>query len=289
MGGYLDLYLEPRIPSFLGFPRDTSRSKAVIMGIPYDSSSTCKPGCRYAPQRLRNVSHNLETYDPVQRVDVAELPVSDIGDVREFLNPHSMVDVVSRISCELNCAGKTVVGFGGDHTVTLGLVDGLRRGVSLVMFDAHLDYRNEYPIGEKISHATVLRRLREGLAKEAIVIGVRALSKEEILDLERESNVQVVYPWASEKEINDSLSTLNEDRYVTIDIDVLDPSAAPGVGCPEPGGFTFHQLLSILDRVFDGKVLGIDVVEVNPLVDINDITSYLAAKLVMKILSLFFA
>jgi agmatinase len=283
MEGYVDFLMEPRLPSFIGLPRDLRTAKAAIIGVPYDSSSTCRPGSRYAPRRVREVSQDMETYDPVLGADASEAPAADLGDLRETLSPSSVVSGVARVVQELSAAGKVVLLIGGDHLVTLGALSGLRGGLSLVVFDAHLDFRDEYPQGEKLSHATVLRRAREGLVEEAVVVGARALSKEEVDALRRDGRVRVVYPW-SLGNLRDELSTLSERVYVSVDIDVLDPSVAPGVGCPEPGGLTFNQLSELLLEVFDRKPVGFDVVEVNPLVDVNDVTSRVAAKLLMKAL-----
>ncbi|MCD6357580.1 MAG: agmatinase [Thermoproteales archaeon] len=283
MAGYVELYTEPRAPSFIGLGRDYLSAKAVILGVPYDAGSTFRPGCRLAPARVREVSQNLETYDPVSRVDSADLPVADVGDLQECISPLRMVELVSKVAAELSSSGRVVVGIGGDHTVTLGLVKGLGRPVSLVMFDAHLDYRDEYPEGEKLSHATVLRRLREtGLIKDALVVGARGVSREEVEALDED--VRVLYAWSDLSALRDELSALGKPRYVTVDVDVLDPSVAPGVSCPEPGGLSYLELQRALLEVLEDDVVGLDVVEVNPLLDINDVTSYAAAKLIIRAL-----
>jgi len=178
MGGYVDLLVEPRAPTFLGYSRDRTRARAVIIGVPFDAGSTCKPGCRYAPPRIREASQDLETFDVALRVDAEELPVADLGDVVVPPDAEKMRERVAKVVAELRGEGRLVVSLGGDHTVTLGAVAGLERPYPLVVFDAHLDYRDEYPPGEKVSHATVLRRAREGLAKEVIVVGARAVSRE---------------------------------------------------------------------------------------------------------------
>jgi agmatinase len=286
--GYTDLLLEPRLPTFIGLPRDAKAARAVLVGVPHDSSSTCKPGCRFAPRRVREVSQNLETYDPQVGVDASELPASDVGDIREALSPAKVVEDVAKVVRELSTAGKIPFVVGGDHMVTLGALKGLTERVSLIMFDAHLDYRDEFPQGEKLSHATVLRRAREGPVKEAVVVGARAVSKEEITALERDGQIRLVYPWSMNR-LKDELSTISGRVYVTVDMDVLDPSVAPGVGCPEPGGLTFSELAGILTEVVDSRVVGFDVVEANPLVDVNDITSCAVAKLLMKALLLLLA
>jgi len=232
--GYVSLLVEPRLPTFIGLPRDASAAKAAIVGAPYDSSSTCRPGSRYAPRRIREVSQDMETYDPLLGADASETPTADLGDVREALSPANAVNSVAKVVRELSAAGKVVLLIGGDHLVTLGALLGLRGKLSLVVFDAHLDFRDEYPQGEKLSHATVLRRAREGLVEEAVVVGARALSKEEAAALRQDERVRVIYPWNLDR-FRDELSTLGRNIYVSVDVDVLDPSAAPGVGCPEPG------------------------------------------------------
>ncbi|MEM0023103.1 MAG: agmatinase [Thermofilaceae archaeon] len=286
MEDYHSFLVEPRRPTFLGFSSDPASAKVVILGVPYDSSSTCAPGCRYAPARVREVSHALEAFDPQLRVNVEELPVADVGDVVTSLNPEVMIKDVSKVVEGLLERGKLVACLGGDHTVTLGVLSGMKHPISMVVFDAHLDYRNEYPRGDRLSHATVLRRAREVLVKEAVVIGARAFSKEEVEALSLDDRVTVLHPWAGRSEIEAALSTLSRPFYVSIDIDVLDPSVAPGVGCPEPGGLNYYQILDILSPVFEGGVAGLDVVEVNPLVDVNDLTSRIAAKLLMRCLIL---
>lgn len=287
-GGYIELLVEPRKPTFIGLRGRLSEARAAILGIPFDSGSTCRPGCRYAPARLREVSVDIETYDPVVDIDSAELPVADLGDVGSLLTPALMIERVSKVVQEVREAGARVVGVGGDHTVTLGLLSGLGASTSLVMFDAHMDYRDEYPPGVCISHATVLKRAREGLVREAVLVGVRAVSREEVRSAERDA-LTVIYSWSPKMvdELKEQLSTLSAPVYVSVDVDVLDPSVAPGVGCPEPAGLNFNQLLEAVELVVSAAdVMGLDVVEVNPLVDVGDLTSYVAAKFLAKVLTL---
>lgn len=282
---HTDFYLTVRHPTFLNFPAGWDSTKAVIIGIPFDTGSTWKPGCRLAPSKIREVSQNIETYDPIGKRDAATLPVADAGDVIECILPSRMINVVEKIISSFYSENKFVVSLGGDHTVTLGVLKGLGEQKTLVMFDAHLDYRDEYPVGERVTHATVLRRACEwGLIEYALLIGVRGVSREEVETLEKEGRAKIVYAWATEEELKDAFSTLNRRIYISIDIDALDPSIAPGVSCPEPGGLTYTQLCKALSALSSFKVLGLDIVEVNPLLDINDLTSYVAAKLLSKLL-----
>ncbi|MEM2795070.1 MAG: agmatinase, partial [Thermofilaceae archaeon] len=238
-----------------------------------------------APLKIREVSQNIETYDPIGKRDAATLPVADAGDVIECILPNRMISVVEKVVSVFYSENKLVASLGGDHTVTLGVLKGLSERKTLVMFDAHLDYRNEYPVGERITHATVLRRACEwDLIEYALLIGVRGVSREEVETLEKEGRAKIMYAWATEEELKDAFSTLNRRIYISVDIDVLDPSIAPGVTCPEPGGLTYTQLCKALSALSSFKVLGLDIVEVNPLLDINDLTSYVTAKLLSKLL-----
>lgn len=284
MGNYANFLVEPRRPSFIGYPQEASMAKVAIIGIPYDAGSTCKPGSRYAPQRVREVSQDLETYDVKRRLDVSDLPVADLGDVMTGLRADAMIRDVSNVVRELNSRGKLVAAIGGDHTVTLGLLHGQGRQLPTVVFDAHLDFRDEYPRGERLSHATVLRRAMEGLSSAAIAVGVRAVSKEEIQALESEDRIIVLSPESSIKDIEDALSVVSSPLHLSIDMDVLDPAYAPGVGCPEPGGLTFSQLLNFIEAVLERRVTSVDIVEANPLIDVNDITSRAVAKILMRCL-----
>ncbi len=285
MEGSLELLVEPRRPSFLSYPSDLSRARAVIVGVPFDGGSTCKPGCRYAPLVVRAVSQDLETYDACRRIDADELPVADVGDLAATgVRAESMLKSASRAVGELVARGKRVVAIGGDHTITLGVLKGLGKRVSLVYFDAHLDYRDEYPPGERVSHATVLRRAVEGgLAAGAVVVGARAFSREEV-EVAEGAGVALLGPEATPRDLEDALSTVSAPLYVSIDVDALDPAYAPGASCPEPGGFSFLQLSKLLERALEGEVVGADVVEVNPLADVNEVTSRVAAKLLVKCL-----
>ena len=286
MQGFVELYSERRAPPFIGYNLDYRDAKAVILGVPYDSGSTHVPGCRLAPPTIREVSHNLETFDPLFGVDATELPIADIGDVQEILSPNRMIEVTSRIAGELAGMGKVLVAIGGDHSITIGLIRGLgeiRRNLSLIIFDAHLDLRDEYPSGERISHATVMRRLRESSCVDRLlIVGVRGVSREEVEIAMRDDAIDAVYAWASLRELEDALSTISGPCYVSVDVDVLDPSIAPGVSCPEPGGFSYTQLRQLLLRALEADVIGFDVVEVNPLLDVNNLTSYVAARLLMS-------
>jgi len=173
---------------------------------------------------------------------------------------------------------------GGEHLITYPIVAEIKKllkNLTLIVFDAHLDLRDEYPSGTRFSHATVMRRLAEE-GVNIYYIGARAFSREEYEFL-------TSHPESLKIVSRDTLENIEGNLYISIDVDVIDPAYAPAVGNPEPLGITPSHLLSTLKELFSlerTKIVGLDIVEVNPLVDVNDVTSLLAAKILME--SLFY-
>ena len=275
-------YLTKTWPSFKGF--EENDSKVAIIGVGFDSTSTFKPGSRFAPRKIREVSLELEDYLPLFDAYTENLKVKDLGDLDVATgNVEETLRRLTETIKEILEDKLTPIVIGGEHTITLGILRAYGKPVNIVVVDAHLDARDEYPIGVKTSHATVFRRLaEEGLIKHIIYLGARAFTREE---REFISEYGEIY---TPMKYNLGLKAVKgfDDIYLTIDIDAIDPSQAPGVGNPEPGGITFNNLLNLFKTLRDKKIIGADVVEVNPLVDVNDITSTLAAKVIEYIIYL---
>lgn len=263
-------------------------SNVTIVGVPLDVSATYKPGTRLAPERIRVVSCNLELHSTLTNICLEDVCFNDLGDLAlppgDLWGSFNILEKVVEGLLHENKAPLPVF-LGGEHTITYPIVKTLRSEVdSIVVFDAHLDLRDSY-MGSRWNHSTVFRRIYENLGLRTVYIGSRAISFEEKAFLERADLLEI----HGVKEINDGLNVGNYGRvYISIDMDVLDPSYAPGVSNPEPIGLTPYQLLEILGKVVEksGKVVGVDVVEVNPLVDVNDITSALASKIVFELTGL---
>lgn len=220
----------------------------------------------------------LETYSPTLGVDLRDLPVADWGDVP--LDGCDMEEALQRIANTAEAASRSalLVLLGGEHTITVGAVRGVLRrypALQVVHIDAHADLRDEYE-GLRLSHATVMRRVVDEIGLSRVAqYGVRSGTREE-LDLAR----KCLYSGRDlllTRPVRDRIHT--RPVYVSIDIDVLDPSCAPGTGCPEPGGASFSELLSFLHSLRDLNVVAVDITEVLPAADVNDITSIAAAKL----------
>ncbi|HEV2120133.1 MAG TPA: agmatinase [Candidatus Bathyarchaeia archaeon] len=266
------LYLSTRVP-FTGISASYDRSRFVFFGVPYDKTSTYKAGSRFAPGVLRDVSANMELYSVRSGVDLEKVPVHDWGDVDIV---ESLADTLSRVRSvcsELFEAKKIPIMAGGEHSITKAAADALPKDTALVSFDAHLDLRDEF-LGEKLSHATFMRRVSEQLGSDHIMeVGIRAFSKSE-LDFTRSTGVTTITPQDLRKtglpktaeRIKGFLSAFSHS-YVTVDIDVLDPAFAPGIGNPEPDGLTTDELLTLVDATMEKNSIGLDLVEVSPQLD----------------------
>lgn len=235
---------------------------------------------------MRAVSEVLETYSPTLGRDLSELPLADWGDIPwEESEVPRVLDLLAEATAQANQIGLPVV-IGGEHTVTIGAVRGIRcrhTELFVIQLDAHLDLRDTYE-GRRLCHATVMRRVADQVGLDHIVqCGVRSGTAEEFQTAKKclHSSQELDLPKGIRRAIG------SHPAYVTIDIDVLDPSCAPGTGCPEPGGPSFSDLLSFMYSLRGMRVVGADVTEVLPAADINDITSIAAAKLVREIALLF--
>ncbi len=266
------LYLSTRVP-FTGISSAYDKSQFVFFGVPYDKTSTYKAGSRFAPGALRDVSANMELYSVRSEVDLEKVAVHDWGDVDVVEDLVETLARVKAVCSELFENKKISIMAGGEHSITKAAADALPKDTGLVSFDAHLDLRDEF-LGEKLSHATFMRRVSELLGPDHIMeIGIRAFSKPE-LDFTRKSGVTMITPQDLRKtgipktaqRIRGFLSQFSHS-YVTVDIDVLDPAFAPGVGNPEPDGLSTDELLTLVDSSMSGNSVGLDLVEVSPQLD----------------------
>jgi agmatinase len=263
---------------FLG-SSDASNPRAIVLGAPLDVTETFRTGTRDGPQRVRAVSEVLETYSPQLDRDLGDLRLADWGDID--CSGADLEAALRRIADAIERAA--AIGFpllvGGEHTATIGAVRGILRlypDLQVIQLDAHADLRDDYD-GLRISHATVMRRVADQVGLERICqFGIRSGTREE-LELARRclhSGPALSLPDEARHRIG------ARPIYLTIDVDVLDPSSAPGTGCPEPGGPTFAELWAFITSLRGLNVVAMDVMEVLPAADVNDITSIAAAKLV---------
>jgi agmatinase len=283
---YLKFYTRGHTP-FAGFTRSVEEARYVVVGVPYDRTSTYRSGSRFAPSKIREASANMETYSLRSGIDVENVPIFDAGDLDVVEDISETLRRVQLIVGEIHKQCKVPIILGGEHTITYGSLQAFDGDVGVVDFDAHLDLRDEY-MGCRVSHATHMRRLTERFGPDRIVqVGTRALSKEE-LDYARTSGVKFFSTYdvrekgAEEisRQVNLRLNNF-KSRYITIDMDVLDPAYAPGVGNPEGDGLEPHTIIEILKAVVGPDTVGIDLVEVCPDYD-NGVASAQAVKILFE-------
>ncbi len=288
-----ELYMIRTPYTFLGVQGDPVKTRLSIVGIPFDSTNSFRGGSRFAPIHIRVASQSLETYSFRAGVSLDMNPPYDEGDIAVVHgNAELTLRNIASVSEELFRAGRTPLFMGGDHTITYGVIEGaLRAGIKpcLLVFDAHLDFRKEY-LGYKWSHACVIRRVSEIISTSDItVVGVRAVDKDEL----REAKIQgLTYLPITEinkmtsrdvsSRISNKLASC-EKIYISVDMDSIDPSYAPGVATPEPEGLTPTFILNLLHTLIDKRIIGFDIVEVDPTVDPSDITSFLAARIMIEV------
>ena len=266
-------------------------SKYVAFGVPFDLTSTFRIGSRYGPEAVRRYSSNIEINSVMFDFNIDNVKLHDLGDVVFSYKLSKMLKRTYTVCRKILSHGKIPIMLGGEHTFTLSSVLAAyreRRDLVLVVFDAHLDLRNEY-MDLKISHATYLRRLlerAEGL--DVVVLGVRGYSEEEVLEARRRGVTYYTTRQIVENPdlIRRRLSTTIGGRpiYISIDIDVLDPVYAPGVGNPEPLGITPNNLLELLYSICSPAVVGMDVMEVSPLHD-HGLSAAYAAKILVEMIA----
>ncbi|MBD2092730.1 agmatinase [Microcoleus sp. FACHB-1515] len=271
---------------------DYATARVVILPIPYEATTTYRRGCENGPAAILDASQQVEYYD--EELDREVWPVGiytheSIADTRNgrSVAAEEMLDVTQKTVAKLIADGKFVIGLGGEHSITTGLVAAYRGGepFTVVQIDAHGDLRHEYE-GSIHNHACIMRRVVD-MEIPTVQIGIRSICKEEA-DLIKEKNLTVFRareiaadPGWIDRAVA-SISTRNV--FFTIDLDGIDPTLMPGVGTPEPGGLNWYALMTFLKKVFDRHhVIGCDVMELAPIAD-SVVSEFTAAKLVYKLI-----
>ena len=289
--------------TFARLPRrdEVDHCDVAILGIPFDSGVTYRPGARFGPQGIRSGTRLLRSYHPGLEVQpFAAQQVADAGDIG--CNPFDIQEAIAQIEAaadETLSAATTMLALGGDHTIALPLLRTVSRRhgpVALLHFDAHLDTWDTY-FGARYTHGTPFRRAwEEGLLLEdrSLHVGIRGplFSPEDLVDDARFGFSIVGALDVESIGISGAIARVRERLgdapvYVSVDIDVLDPSHAPGTGTPEAGGLTSRELIGILRGMAGSNVVGADIVEVAPPFDHAEITSVAAAHVAYELLGLF--
>ena len=266
---------------------DWENSRVVVLPVPYDSTTDWRSGTRDGPGAIIDASRYLELYDLELKREIYQVGIHTMPEIQpEMSSPENMTQRVYQVAREVLDKNKMALMLGGEHSLTLGMVKAYRekyQDLSVLQLDAHADLRDSY-LGTKFSHATVMRRVYE--LCPIVPVGIRSLSEEEHRFID-EAGIKPVYTSGlilAENSINHIITTLSSEVYITIDLDVLDPSVMSAVGTPEPGGIGWFELLNLLREVATSKrIVGFDLVELCPDEGPRS-CAFLAAKLAYKLI-----
>jgi agmatinase len=270
---------------FIGCESSYEEAKMVLFGAPFDGTTSFRPGTRFAGKAIRDNSIAIETYSPLQDKDICDLKVYDEGDLEfGFGNTLKTLEEIEGYARRVLNDHKIPLMIGGEHLTTLGAVKAAVKkypDLNVVHFDAHADLRDDY-LGEKLSHATVMRRIWDLTGDERIFqFGIRSGSREEI-EWGREHVNTCMNGFAT---LDRALNIL-KDRpvYFTLDLDILDPSAFPGTGTPEAGGVTYNELINAAVKVSELNIVGLDINELSPVYDLSGSSTLTACKVLRELI-----
>jgi agmatinase len=265
-----------------------AQAEFAVLGIPYDSSESYRTGSRFGPNAIREASRDLEDYDMEEGFDLLELSICDLGDLEvSFGNFDETAKRATETINEIVENGVAPICLGGEHTITYFAARAMKKDTFYVIYDAHLDYREDY-LENQFSHAAVTRRLCEEVEPENIlIIGVRSASKEELAAAE-EDGLRFISTLEFTKNKEDALKkikniTKGKNVYLSVDLDVFDPAEASGVCNPEPGGIGYREVVDSFSFLRGCKLKGMDITELAPAYDAY--SQILAAKLIFQALA----
>lgn len=279
------MLMNRNVSTFIGCEAEYDESSIVVFGAPFDSTTSFRPGTRFASQVMRGESWGLESYSPYQDLDLYDFNIFDGGEIElPFGNSEGALALIEDFSTKVVEDGKIPAMIGGEHLVTLGAFKGVFKkypDVHVIHFDAHADLREDY-LGQKLSHATVMHRVWDLVGDNKIFqFGIRSGEKEEFL-------------WAKDHVYTNKFNCDTLDYalervkgkhvYVTIDLDVLDPSVFPGTGTPEPGGIQFNELLNSILKLRGLNIVGFDINELSPQYDPTGASTAVACKVLREML-----
>ena len=274
--------------TFISAKTPLKEASAVILGCPYDGSASFRPGARFGPSAIRRASWGIETYSPYLKKDLGQFLIHDMGDLELPLGEKKIsLDLIRKAVRKILSRNKFPILLGGDHLITLPIVEELVKNypqLQIVHIDAHTDLREEY-LGESASHSTVMKRVVDHLGEDRLFqIGIRSGTEDEFKLARKMKSIIPFDPGSLRSMIN---RLRNQPVYITLDLDVMDPSLLPGVGTPEPGGYTFHEFISLLKILQALHVVGFDIVELTPDYDPTQISSITASIILREMILAF--
>lgn len=276
------------VSTFMGMEDSYEESNLVVFGVGFDGTTSNRPGTRFASSKMRPEFYGLETYSPKLNLDLEDYNICDIGDLELSIgNTDIVLNEIYNSTKKIVKDSKVPFMIGGEHLVTLPAFKAVYEkyeDVCVLHFDAHTDLREEYN-NNKNSHATVIKRIWDIVGNNRIYqFGIRSGTKEEFEFALKDKNTYMeVGTINTFKDIVDSLG--NKNVYLTIDLDVLDPSIFPGTGTPEPGGVTYKEFEGIFTILKNSniKLVGADIVELSPDYDNTNVSTVTACKILREL------
>ncbi|KIL09163.1 agmatinase [Clostridium botulinum] len=277
--------MNKNVETFIGCDNNYDESKIVVFGAPFDSTTSFRPGTRFASKVMRSESFGIETYSIYQDRDLEDICIFDGGDLElSFGNPENALIDIENFTAKLINDNKIPCMIGGEHLVTLGAFRAISKkyhDIHVIHFDAHADLRDEY-LGQKLSHATVMHRIWDIIGDNRIFqFGIRSGEKSEIYWGQNHVFTNI-FNFHRLEQITNELK--GKPVYFTLDLDVLDPSVFPGTGTPEAGGVTFMELLKAILDVSKLNIVGMDINELCPIYDQSGSSTALACKVLRELL-----
>tara|TARA_Y100001968_G_scaffold89887_1_gene80896 strand:+ start:627 stop:1520 length:894 start_codon:yes stop_codon:yes gene_type:complete len=276
---------------FMGARRETTDCTIGIFGVPYDGTTSFRPGSRFGPASIREVSNSLETFCPQLNLDLLDINYADLGSLEiPFGAPEPVIKLVKKATYEILRTGLKPLIIGGEHSISSGSIEAtvqFHKDLVLLQLDAHADLRQEW-LGSKYNHACTMSRCLEKLpSKTLFQLGIRSGTREEFEDLKSNKRFIPHKRGGQANELRKILAPfIGKPIYLSIDLDWFDPSVLPGTGTPEPGGYTWNDFAAIIDVLKEHHIIGADIVELAPQLDPIGISSILAAKVTRSILLL---
>jgi agmatinase len=274
--------------TFISANASFKKSKIVLLGCPYDGSASFRPGARFGPSAIRRASWGIETFSPYFGRDLSELSIHDMGDLELPLGEKKgSLDLIRKALRKILSEKKIPISLGGDHLITLSIVEEILRvypHLYVIQIDAHADLREDY-LGETLSHSTVMRKVADRLGEGRLFqVGIRSGTEEEF---KLAKKMKSIVP-TDQGSLRSMVRRLrNQPVYLSLDLDVIDPSLLPGVGTPEPGGFTFQGFISLLKKLKTLHVVGFDMMELTPDYDPTQVSSITASVLLREMILAF--
>lgn len=276
------------LDKFMAMDSEYDLADIVVYGVGFDGTTSNRPGTRFASSAMRGEFYGLETYSPILNLDLEDYKICDLGDLELSIgNTERVLDEIYQGTKQIVQDNKFPMMIGGEHLVTLPAFKAVYekyKDIYVLHFDAHTDLREEYN-NNKNSHATVIKRIWDILGDDKIFqFGIRSGTKEEFdFALNKNHTYMEVGGITTFEEILDKLN--NKNVYLTIDLDILDPSIFPGTGTPEPGGITYKELEKVFSIIKKSSInlVGCDIVELSPDYDNTNVSTITACKILREL------